>query len=239
MARREKPPEPGCPMWLATYGDLVTNLLVFFVLLMSMSEIKQEDRLMEVLGAIREAFGATTNDEVIEKMESIAVPANVNWAEMLDIPVSMEGFAETDAKGIDGRSSNVETRRPTQYFAIGAPISFEQLSAELSAEQRAALLELVETIRGYNTLIEVRGHASSYPVEGSAFSSHFALAFSRAEAVAAVLLEAGIDPQRVLVASAGTNQPISPNAYGMWQRKQNDLVELLQTDNLVQEFRQP
>ena len=41
MTREKESQEVGAPAWMATYGDLVTNLLVFFVLLFSMSTVDQ------------------------------------------------------------------------------------------------------------------------------------------------------------------------------------------------------
>jgi flagellar motor protein MotB len=42
MAREKKPPEEeGVPMWLVTFSDLVTLLLTFFVLLLSMASMDQ------------------------------------------------------------------------------------------------------------------------------------------------------------------------------------------------------
>ena len=44
MARDKKEPDPprGCPAWLATYGDMITLVLTFFVLLFSMSSLDIE-----------------------------------------------------------------------------------------------------------------------------------------------------------------------------------------------------
>jgi chemotaxis protein MotB len=44
MARKksEDSPPAGCPAWLATYGDMVTLILTFFVLLFAMSEVDKE-----------------------------------------------------------------------------------------------------------------------------------------------------------------------------------------------------
>ncbi len=234
---KKKPEEPTCPLWLATYGDMVTNLLVFFVLLMSLSEIKRQDELFAVLESIRDAFGFSGDVRGVPLDQDVTIPANVDFTEMLIVPIKPEDFSQTDVDGLRGEKPNVEQMRPANYYAVGGPVQFERLSTEVGAEQRAKLLELAETIRGYNTQIEVRGHASNYPLDGSTYRTHYELAYRRAENVAAVLVEAGIDAQRILVASSGTNQPVSSNAYTLWEKKQNDLVELLQTDRLVNEFR--
>ena len=42
MAKKGRPPPPGVPEWVVTYGDLMSLLLCFFILLAAFSEIKQE-----------------------------------------------------------------------------------------------------------------------------------------------------------------------------------------------------
>lgn len=56
MARREPDPDPGLPEWLVTFADLMTILVVFFVLIISFS-IQDKDKLEIVAGSMRDAFG--------------------------------------------------------------------------------------------------------------------------------------------------------------------------------------
>ena len=59
MAVKKKPAaeSAGAPLWMVTYGDMVTLLLTFFVMLLAMSEVKKDDRFIDFMQAIREAFG--------------------------------------------------------------------------------------------------------------------------------------------------------------------------------------
>ena len=52
---QEECPPPGAPAWMATFSDLVTLLLTFFVLLYAMSKT-DESKFQSVAGSIRKAF---------------------------------------------------------------------------------------------------------------------------------------------------------------------------------------
>lgn len=51
--------KPGLPAWMATFSDLVTLLLTFFVLLLSFAKT-ETSKLQAALGSIREAFGGAS-----------------------------------------------------------------------------------------------------------------------------------------------------------------------------------
>lgn len=55
---RKKPPPSGVPEWMVTFGDLMSILVCFFVLLISFS-IQDTKKLQVVAGSMREAFGST------------------------------------------------------------------------------------------------------------------------------------------------------------------------------------
>ena len=52
------PVEEGAPTWVVTFGDMMSLLLTFFILMFSMSEVKQ-DRFLLAAQSLREAMGST------------------------------------------------------------------------------------------------------------------------------------------------------------------------------------
>lgn len=65
--RKNDAPPPGAPAWMTTYGDLITNVLVFFVLLFSFSTIdaqKWEALLSSLQGNIGVMEGGRTTSEL-------------------------------------------------------------------------------------------------------------------------------------------------------------------------------
>ena len=61
MAREKKPEEPptGAPAWMVTYGDMMSLLLCFFIMLVAMSEIK-EDKFKKILEYMSPTCVSTT-----------------------------------------------------------------------------------------------------------------------------------------------------------------------------------
>jgi chemotaxis protein MotB len=66
MARERKQPEPdpGAPKYLTTYGDMVTLLMAFFVMLFAISSVDQQKFLALVQG-LEADFGNTAYDDLI------------------------------------------------------------------------------------------------------------------------------------------------------------------------------
>ena len=61
MAKREKKepdPPPGVPAWMATFSDLVTLLLTFFVMLMAMASFDDTTKVQALLRSLHEKLGA-------------------------------------------------------------------------------------------------------------------------------------------------------------------------------------
>ncbi len=237
MARKRKKDAPpaGAPEWMVTYGDMVTLLLTFFVMLLAMSEVKKDSRFIDFMQAIKEAFGYIGGVEQTP-LEEVETPRNIDLTEMLIIPVRSKDFSESDDEGLRGRQHSVTNIRRGDRFDVGGKMYFAPLSDGVDGENRDRLRELADKLRGLTTQIEIRGHCSTLPVEGSPHPSHFELAFARAKAVADALVSFGIDEQRLIIVSAGINEPVARQAYTSAEREQNDVVEILELNTRVGEL---
>jgi chemotaxis protein MotB len=233
--KKRESKEPSCPLWLATYGDMVTNMLVFFVLLLSMSEIKKEERFIEFMQAVREAFGYVGGLQALPIDQPLDVK-NVDLAQMIIIPTRPENLSESPDPGVRYKHHTVRTIQRGDHFVRGGKFFFDELSHELSAANEALAAEYAEKLRGFRTQIEVRGHCSLFPVDDTGYGDHFGLAMARARAVADALVRHGIAPERIILASAGANEPTVVSAYTPAQRRENDRVEVFQLSKYVEEF---
>jgi flagellar motor protein MotB len=65
-------PVERIPVWLITYSDLMTLLLVFFVLLFSLSEFRQTERFQGVAHSLQAKFGPGKRPpEKIEELQLV------------------------------------------------------------------------------------------------------------------------------------------------------------------------
>lgn len=234
LSRKKEKTEEGAPAWMVTYGDMVTLMLTFFVMLLAMSEVKKEDHFLEFMQAIREAFGYQGGMRQTQ-YEEVLSPKNINFTEMLVIPIEPYDFSRSRQRGLRGKENTVRDRPQAEVYVVGGGIQFASLSAELEPAEASSLAQFAEQIRGHTTMIRVSGHCSRQPVEGTAFRDHLDLAYQRARAVREQLVALGIDPTRIVIESAGTNEPAVPQAYTEEVRRRNDLVEILQVNRRVDE----
>lgn len=71
--------EEGAPLWMATFGDMMSLLLVFFILLYSMSELKVE-RFLLASQSLNEAIGGTRTEPIEDPMGLMPDPVDPELA---------------------------------------------------------------------------------------------------------------------------------------------------------------
>src|SRR5688500_913071 len=74
----EDPPPAGVPERLLTYGGMMSLLLAFFVMLVSMSDLQSEGRVVQAVEAMQRQFGHDSpTAEGLETHRGARVPAPI------------------------------------------------------------------------------------------------------------------------------------------------------------------
>lgn len=210
MAIQEDPP-PGVPEWVVTFGDMMSLLLTFFIMLVSLSEMKQEEKYQALVESIRKQLGhASSMDSMVPgpvkpRNSLVQQVANLARAKRKDM---MTGGEKVEAP--TGENRLVQIIRPGSQTAVGTTIFFDDNSIVLRESEKNKLKELAVKIVGKPQKIELRGHTSRRPLpSGSPYRNHFELAFARSEAVHDFLISAlQIDEMRIRLTAAGQHEPL-------------------------------
>lgn len=235
---KEKPEEPGIPEWVVTFGDMMTLLLCFFILLAAFSELKKEREFQRVITAVQESFGYRGGDGTLP----IDDPPTKSMLEILEQVAlhhkSHTSQSDSTQKGIVGTEAKVKRIREGLMFTLGGNTTFDPESAELKPEAREELRSIANLLAGRTNKIAVRGHADAKVLSpGSPWDDLDELSFARARAVKAFLVrELDIRKDRIYLEARGTTEPIVPRAISASDQQVNRRIELIMMEALVDEF---
>jgi len=237
MAFVEEEDQAGIPEWVVTFGDMMSLLLTFFIMLVSMSEIKEQQRFQALMESMRKSFGY--HAATISTLPGNFKPHNSAFANLASLgrarrANTMRGGDKVRAPV--GDYPRVQALRPAEHQTIGGVISFKEGSAELDEEQKQILLATVREIGGKPQKIEIRGHTSTRPLPpDSPYKSHWDLAYARCVNTMDFLVKFGINPKRIRISVAGENEPRHIKNDPLLLKK-NPRVEVFMLDELTGDF---
>jgi len=237
MARKPKKKPEGAPAWMVTYGDMVTLLLTFFVMLTSMANYEQvSERFMAAIQSIREALGMTGQvgnmvdtsvdfHSLIHKLESITKP---------NMPKKRGDARE---EGIHGKNFRIRRIRDGMEITIGGPIVFEPFSEKLTEEGKDMISQVGDKLRGHRNKIEVRGHAGEVTTSQEWTSDDaMSLSYKRAELVRHELILRGVDEKAISIVACGGNEPVVHDTFDPTKRSDNRRVEIVIRESLIDDY---
>jgi chemotaxis protein MotB len=205
----ENDPAPGAPEWAVTFGDLMSLLLTFFILLVSMSEIKKNDRFQGIADSIQQQFGR-------DALGGLAGGLRPRNSEIASFAVTgrelrKKYLAEDAPPEPDGTTPRVQLIRAGERTTIGTVIYFDGDATALSPENGADLRSIAGELRGKPQMIEVRAHPGRRPPQPTEnIRDHWDLAYERCRQTQAYLVtELRIDPARIRLSVAPSGEAAS------------------------------
>lgn len=208
MGKSKGPSAPPIPEWVLTYGDMMSLLLCFFILLAAFSEPKKPKEIQKLIEAIREAFGVELGSADEAGEDGVGSVSRI--LDELDIKTERTTSEPAQDPNTPGPRPMTQAIHEGTRFLIGAAIIFPAGSAELSAEaQRMLQSQVAPKIKGKSNRFEIRGHA--FGVEDLAGGSDpLRLSFERAMAVREYLVDGcGVDARTLAVQGFGDTEPLA------------------------------
>ena len=196
---------------MTTFSDLMSLLLCFIVLIVSMSTISERDFWLAA-GSLRGAFGVMTQDPSIIKLENTPMPSlkNIQRA-IIDRSISnMQDFIESQNLGEDVK---VVISDKGVGLTISSPLLFESGSAELDNVAYRVLEGVFNIARGWPNIIRVEGHTDDSPILSGIYESNWDLSFARALSVVNFAVQySKIHPSRLSPVAFGEYDTLATNS---------------------------
>ena len=214
----------GIPPWVITFADMVTLLMVFFILLFAIGTVEQEkwrqikESLREALGADAvEEFGTKQGLDVTPQIQTQVDQKTVHAVdevgamvsrEMEDIISEVEEFVFKNKLSGEVRVSSDERGA---VITISDVVLFPAGSAEMTPQGRKNLRQVFDVLQQFNYNVKVEGHTDNTPIRTLKYPSNWELSASRASEVAHMLIDDGFPPERLSVEGFAEFRPKVPN----------------------------
>jgi len=195
--RRQQHSEEGTDSWLMSYADMITLLMCFFIIFISVSEPKK-DKLSALTRGLADKFGvvgfSTPFQSIVSNMQGI-VEDNKMYKDI----------------AVEANTTGIQMEISTLKF-------FKQDGVELDGSNSAVLVEIAQALKKLDFSqyrLSVEGHTDNTIPHSEIYPSNWELSSAQAARMVRFLVEQGIKPNQVEVVGRGDSQPIVPNEDGM------------------------
>jgi chemotaxis protein MotB len=143
----------GAPLWMATFADMATLLMAFFVLILSFSEMRVV-KLEQVAGSIAHAFGiqkVLNKPDPPEGTSMLSKTFSPTLAQMSVVDQLMQQTTETTQRDVELKT---ETKKEDY------DVNEEQQKVETALAEEIANGEVEVTIKDNQVVVELNGPGS-------------------------------------------------------------------------------
>jgi len=227
MAKKKQEECPSIPGWLVSFGDLMSLLLTFFILLYAMSTV-------DIAKALK--FLSYFQSEPQYKIKQISIIPPI-------VPFTTDVVKKVK-KRIQRllRYSEFQIASTSQYVMIRLfdDVFFEDNTYKLTPKAKKTLAEIANVIKqlqkeGAKFHIKVAGFTSSFKPGVVGVKDVWDLSVKRAYSVARYLMEQGIDPSLFFIAGYGDTRPLYTWNNPLLIRRNNRVEIYLQVDKKYKE----
>ena len=222
--------------WLTTFNDLVTLLMVFFVMLFTMSTVDTR-KMQDFQYALQSGLGIMETGNKV----AVSVKKTQPVEDMSHIMTQAEGERNKYGSNQPG-SKLADPIRQLVKADLGIQVTHTHQGTRLSFEDqvlfdfgRAAISptgfifldKIADELKKVPYAVRVEGHTDNVPIQTRRFPSNWELSVARAVNVVKYFAEvSNIDPKRLSAVGYGESRPVVANDSSS-DRAKNRRVEIL------------
>ena len=217
MAKKKKEQEcpKGAPAYMTTYGDMMTLLLCFFVLIVSFSTMEIE-KFKAAAASLKGALSVLPyQDRVMPNPVQMQRPTKGEKKEKgrRRSRAIMQLRRIIREQNLE-RVVNVRENEGGVHITIGDPALFDSGRTDIKQDILPVLNQIVEVLNTGEELIRVEGHTDNVPIHTAQFRDNWDLSIGRALSVIRYMRsrQENIDPRRLRPVGCGEFHPIASNS---------------------------
>jgi chemotaxis protein MotB len=244
---RKKAPEKegNTERYLLTYSDLITLLMIFFVVMYSMSNI-DKTKYQQVAQSLNKALGngggggnsiiapsstgtGTSSSDTLPPVDTTLVEES----QMQDLKTQIDNYLNSNnLKG----SVSATIQEKGLVISINDTLFFDTGKAEIRPESVGKLIAIGKMLNQINNYIMVEGHTDNVPITGGKFADNWELSVIRATNVVKLLInQSGIPQAKIYPSGYADNRPVADNSTeaGRAKNRRVDIIILSSKFNQV------
>lgn len=234
MGKQKCPECEEClPAWLAAFGDLMSLLLCFFVLLLSMSSMDAK-KVSEAIGSLSGAMSVLEGGmktEISKKRIQESTPIESQDETSQTVNRVQQAIADANEMQQKQQGPEITLEEAQEGFVIKIPATLLFKAGSATIDNQDALLFLKRMALLIDEMpndveVSVQGHTDNTgPGVNSPFKDNWELSTARAISVLKELEIDGVDPKRMNATGYAEFHPVATNATRIGREK-NRRVEL-------------
>jgi chemotaxis protein MotB len=221
----------GAQPWMVTFGDMMSLLLCFFILMLSFSEMDRQ-KYKQVAGSLEKAFGVPRATQIMDIPKGMTIITQNFDQEIIEARIR-----EDLGKEIDEQLSSdleefkdqitMESSENQVVIRMMGESTFDSGSVEIREKLKPLLINVAKVLEQDKGNVIIAGHTDDVPVRTGPFRSNLRLSIARAAVVAEYMLaNSTIDPQRIATMGFGEFRPLASNQTERG-REMNRRVEII------------
>lgn len=238
--------------WAIPYGDLITLLLAFFVVMYAVSSVN-EGKYRAASASLNAAFTGQPRTIMPVQIGNLPVQSSGQNMDMDLLPPPDRGPGSPDPSapanagevslGLQEMALEIQEAladliatdmvlvRVNPFsleVEIKTDILFASGAATLAPSAQEVIEQLGKTLSRFPNHIKVEGHTDNVPISTAAFPSNWELSAARAATVVHLMMRSGVPARQLMVVGLGEQRPIASNdsAEGRNQNRRVLLVIL-------------